>query len=62
MGNQEMLQAIGKMMDEKMAVQKTEIIHKTQLLIENHFDPKFNLLAENQQIIMEKLKKLKKVR
>lgn len=71
--DQETLQAIGKMMDQKLAVQKAEITHETQtmlavqkdaitheaqLMMENYFGPKFDLLAENQQLIMEKLKGL----
>ena len=73
MVDQEMLQAISEMMDQKMAAQKaeitqdtqhmltaqkSEIAHETQLMMENYFDPKFNLLAENQQIMMEKLQTL----
>lgn len=41
-----------------MDVQRAEITHETRLMMENYFDPKFNLLAENQQIMMEKLKSL----
>jgi len=41
-----------------LASQKTEIAHDTQLLMENYFDPKFNLLAEDMQIIKEKLEAL----
>lgn len=58
MADQEMLRAIGQMMDEKLATQKAEISHETQLMMENVFMPRFNLLAENQQIILEKLKGL----
>lgn len=73
MADQEMLQAIGQMMDQKLDAQKAEIIaetqrmmdgqkaeitHETQLMMENVFMPRFNLLAENQQIILEKLKGL----
>lgn len=86
--DQEMLQAVGKLMDDKLDAQRKEIksdlkeqkseimqevgaeLQKqrgeimqdvTQLLnlmIENHFDPRFNLLAEQLQTVTEKLAQL----
>ena len=55
--------------DKKLAAQTQEVkrymeetredaLRETRLMMENYFDPKFNLLAENQQIMMEKLKGL----
>ena len=45
--------------DEKLAQQKKEILaesaHNTRVLLESYVEPKFNLLAEGQQIILEKL-------
>lgn len=64
------LQAIGQlmdaqekklsaMMDTKLAEQKKEILAETtynmNILLENVVAPKFSLLAENQQSILEKL-------
>lgn len=53
----EELQAIGDLLDQKLERQKAEITHETQLMMENYFNPRFNLLAENQQIMMEKFAK-----
>ena len=44
-----------KRMDEKLAKQKTDIMQEVSVLIESKFDPKFNLLAEGQQAILEKM-------
>lgn len=53
------LEAIGRMMDARLAQQKQEILiettHRMKVLIENEVTPKFNLLAEGQQDILEKL-------
>ena len=45
------LQAISKM----LADQKNEIMDEVQVLMESQFQPQFNLLAEGQQAILEKL-------
>ncbi len=49
------LQAISEIMDSKLAVQKQEIMGEVQVLMESQFQPQFNLLAEGQQAILEKL-------
>ena len=56
------LQAIAQLMqgmegriDQKLAQQKKEIMQEVGVLIENEVTPRFNLLAENQQSMMEKL-------
>ena len=41
--------------DGKLAQQKTEIMNEVKVLIENEVTPKFNLLAEGQQAILEQL-------
>lgn len=40
------LQAIALLMDQKMALQKKEIISETMMLMESYFDPKFQALSE----------------
>lgn len=45
------LQAISQIMDSKLAAQKKEIMGEVQVLME----PQFNLLAEGQQAILERL-------
>jgi len=49
------LQAISQIMDSKLAAQKKEIMGEVQVLMESQFQPQFNLLAEGQQAILEKL-------
>ena len=49
------LQAISEIMDSKLAAQKQEIMGEVQVLMESQFQPQFNLLAEGQQAILEKL-------
>lgn len=49
--NEQDLQAISKM----LADQKNEIMDEVQVLMESQFQPQFNLLAEGQQAILEKL-------
>lgn len=34
---------------------KQDVTHDTMVMLEQYFGPKFNLLAENQQLILEKL-------
>ena len=58
------LQAIAQLMqgmedriDQKLAQQKKEIMQEVGELIENEVTPRFNLLAENQQSMMEKLER-----
>lgn len=59
------LQAIAQLMngmedriDQKLDQQKKEIMQEVGVLIENEVTPRFNLLAENQQSMMEKLERL----
>lgn len=59
------LQAIAQLMqgmedriDQKLAQQNKEIMQEVGVLIENEVTPRFNLLAENQQSMMEKLERL----
>jgi hypothetical protein len=49
--NEQDLQAISKMLVD----QKNEIMDEVQVLMESQFQPQFNLLAEGQQAILEKL-------
>lgn len=49
------LQSIATMLDTKLAAQKAEIMRGAHVLMESEFGPKFNLLAEGQQVILEKL-------
>lgn len=53
------LQAIAQMMDAKLKQQKQEILaettHNMRVLLETEVQPQLNLLAENQQVILEKL-------
>ena len=60
--DREDLQAIRQMMDElmdqKLDAQKKEIMHEVSVLMDSEFTPKFNLLAEGQQQIIDKLGRL----
>lgn len=71
--DQEMLQAVGKLMDDKLDAQRKEIksdlkeqkseimqevSQQLNLMVENYFDPRFNLLAEQLQTVTEKLAQL----
>lgn len=49
------LQAISQIMDSNLAAQKKEIMGEVQVLMESQFQPQFNLLAEGQQAILERL-------
>ena len=57
--DKELLEAIGEMVDAKLARQKEEILdeatHRINVLLENKVQTQFNLLAEGQQSILEKL-------
>ena len=46
---------IGEIMDTKLAQQKTEIMQEVSVLMDSKFTPQFNLLAEGQQAILDKL-------
>ena len=43
---------------QKIEATSKDTIHQAQVLMDSYFEPKFNLIAENQQIIMEKLETL----
>jgi hypothetical protein len=53
---------MAKLMDQRLAQQKQEILDETtqrmKVLLDTEVTPKFNLLAENQSIMMEKLERL----
>lgn len=53
---------MAKLMDQSLAQQKQEILDETtqrmKVLLDTEVTPKFNLLAENQSIMMEKLERL----
>jgi hypothetical protein len=53
------LQAIKELIDTSIAASeqriKTEVTQSTMVMMEQYFQPKFQLLAENQQLILEKL-------
>lgn len=56
------LQAIAQLMDAKLAQQKTELQAEIRAseshmmaLMEAYFEPKFNLLADGQKLIQEKM-------
>lgn len=53
------LQAIKELVDASIAASeqhiKKDVAHETMVMMEQYFQPKFDLLAENQQLILEKL-------
>lgn len=53
---------MAKLMDQRLAQQKQEILDEStqrmKILLDTEVTPKFNLLAENQSIMMEKLERL----
>ena len=62
--DEEDLQAIAQIMlqqkgeiTQAMLQQREEIIHEVGVLMESYFEPKFNLLAEGQQMIREQMVK-----
>ncbi len=66
MTDQELLQAMGQMMeaqklelsslmDEKLAAQRRELMHDVAVLMDAEFKPKFDLLAEELKGIREQL-------
>lgn len=60
MTDQEMLQAMSKMMDEKLTAQRKDIMQDVVVLMDAEFKPKFNLLAEEMQNINERLDRMEK--
>lgn len=59
------IQTIVSESEERTAVKineaKEDIMKSTMVMMEQYFGPKFNLLAENQQILMEKMVPLARV-
>lgn len=60
MTDQELLQAMSQMMDQKIKENNKDLLHSMQIIIENVVDPKFNLLADEISIVREKLDNLEK--
>ena len=54
----EEMQALRAMMKEELQIQKAEIMHDVTVLMDAQFKHRFDLLAENQGIMIEKLEKL----
>ena len=55
------LQAIAQLMDAKLAQQKQDIMHDVKVLLDTEVTTRFNLLAEGQQAILEKLVPMSRV-
>lgn len=59
MDDKALLEAIGQMMDKKLAQQKTEILdeatHRMKVLLETEVRTQFNLLAEGQDDILRRM-------
>ena len=55
MVDKELLEAIGQMMDAKLAQQRKEIMQDVKTLLDSEFTPRFNLLAENQDEILRRV-------
>ena len=51
----EKIAASEERMTEKIAASEENTFHKVSVMMESYFEPKFNLLAENQRIMMETL-------
>lgn len=49
------LQAIAQLMDAKLSTTRKELMQDVVVLMDAEFTPKFNILAEGQQSILEKL-------
>ena len=62
MVDKEMLEAIGQMMDAKLAKQKAEILAESnqnmKVLLDTEVQTQFNRLAEGQNIIVERLDRI----
>ena len=57
-----MTQRITAVVDEKIAASEQRITKNSVAMMEAYFNPKFNLLAEGQQAIREKVEALKEIR
>lgn len=60
MTDQELLQAMSQMMDQKLQETEKRIMKNVTILMDADFGPRFNLLSENQSIILEKLDNLER--
>ena len=45
---------MAELMDQRLAQQKQDIMHDVKVLLDTEVTPKFNLLAENQKIMLDK--------
>ena len=54
----EIEESLDQKMDQKFAQQRKEILSDVRLLLDTEVQTKFNLLAENQEIILQKLERL----
>ena len=59
---QRMAQRITAVVDEKIAASEQRITKNSVAMMEAYFNPNFNLLAEGQQAIREKVEALKEIR
>lgn len=59
---QRMMQQITAMVDEKISAAEQRITKNSVAMMEAYFNPKFNLLAEGQQAIREKVEALEDLR
>lgn len=50
--------ALDEKMDQKLALQRKGIMDDVRLLLDTEVQRKFNLLAENQEVILQKLERL----
>lgn len=60
MTDQELLQEMSQMMEQKIKENNKDLLHSMQIIIENVVDPKFNLLADEISIVREKLDNLER--
>ena len=58
---QGMIQESEERMTGKIQKSEDRAVQKAMVMMEQYFDPKFNLLAENQQMILEKMVPLSRV-
>ena len=53
------IQIISQLLNQQLSQQKkeikSEIMHEVRLLMENYFDPKFNALADDLELLKEKV-------
>lgn len=49
------IQVISQLLSQQKTEIKSEIMHEVRLLMENYFDPKFNALADDLEVLKEKV-------